>query len=106
MAQFGARVVDQIMGDTVMFMVGGTAGGKVISRVADAKFIGKMIGKGRSLGKQWVSVGSIELVLVPSIVQQESIAVDGDVSFVELLAFNYLRRLVDMVGANEVQLAG
>jgi len=52
MAQFGARVVDQIMGDTVMFMVGGTAGGKVISRVADAKFIGKMIGKGRSLGKQ------------------------------------------------------
>ena len=52
MGQFGARVVDQIMGDTVMFMVGGTAGGKVISRVADAKFVGKMIGKVRSVGKQ------------------------------------------------------
>ena len=52
MGQFGARVVDQLMADSVMFMVGGSAGGKVISRVADAKFVGKQVGRIRSLGKQ------------------------------------------------------
>ena len=49
---FAAKVVDQIMTDSAMFMIGGTVGGKLISRVSDAKFVGKQIGKVRSLGKQ------------------------------------------------------
>ena len=52
MGQFGAQVVNQLMTDSVMFMVGGSVGGKMISRVADAKFVGKQVGKVRSLGKQ------------------------------------------------------
>ena len=52
MGQFGAQVVNQIMTDSAMFMIGGTVGGKLISRVSDAKFVGKQIGKVRSLGKQ------------------------------------------------------
>ena len=52
MGQFGAQVVNQLMTDSVMFMVGGSVGGKIISRVQDAKFVGKQVGKVRSLGKQ------------------------------------------------------
>ena len=52
MGIFASQVVDQIMNDSVMFMIGGSAGGKVISRVADAKFVGKQIGRIRSVGKQ------------------------------------------------------
>ena len=52
MGQFGAQVVDQIMTDSAMFMIGGTVGGKLISRVQDVKFVGKQIGRVRSVGKQ------------------------------------------------------
>jgi len=52
MGQFGAQVVNQIMTDSAMFMIGGTVGGKLISRVGDAKFVGKQIGRIRSVGKQ------------------------------------------------------
>ena len=52
MGIFAAKVVDQIMIDSAMFMIGGSAGGKVISHVKDAKFVGKQVGKVRSLGKQ------------------------------------------------------
>ena len=52
MGQFGAQVVNQLMTDSAMFMIGGTVGGKLISRVQDAKFVGKQIGRIRSLGKQ------------------------------------------------------
>ena len=52
MGQFGAQVVNQIMTDSAMFMIGGSVGGKMISRVQDVKFLGKQVGKVRSLGKQ------------------------------------------------------
>ena len=52
MGQFGAQVANQLMTDSVMFMVGGAVGGKMISRVQDVKFVGKQVGKVRLLGKQ------------------------------------------------------
>ena len=48
---FGARVVDRVMREGVLMYVGGTAGGRLLSHVKNAKSVGKHLGRVLSVGK-------------------------------------------------------